>query len=72
MIFHNVEGTGHDTEVVRLKAVGNPRVPRCLGSPVYSWHVDIDRFMADNRASWDRLEELTQRAKELSGTRSAN
>jgi uncharacterized membrane protein SpoIIM required for sporulation len=28
--------------------------------------VDIDRFLADNRATWDRLSELTRQAKHLS------
>ena len=38
-----------------------PRRPRTVAT------VDIDRFMADNRATWDRLSELTSRAKHLSG-----
>jgi uncharacterized membrane protein SpoIIM required for sporulation len=29
--------------------------------------VDIDHFLADNRATWDRLAELTSRPKKLSG-----
>jgi len=39
-------------------------VPTC---PPYSGHVDIDRFVAENRPTWDRLGELTERVNKLSG-----
>ena len=36
-------------------------------SPLYSGDVDIDRFVAENRSTWDRLGELTGRINKLSG-----
>jgi uncharacterized membrane protein SpoIIM required for sporulation len=44
---------------------GLARSPRA--SPLYSGYVDIDRFVTDNRSTWDRLGELTRRVNELSG-----
>src|ERR1700678_2982727 len=41
--------------------------PVPAGTPLYSGHVDIDRFVADNRSTWDRLSELTERVNKLSG-----
>ena len=41
--------------------------PLPAGIPLYSGDVDIDRFVADNRSTWDRLGELTERVNKLSG-----
>ena len=46
-----------------LKGLG--RAPAYL--PLYSGHMDIDRFVAENRSTWDRLGELTERVNKLSG-----
>ena len=46
-----------------LNAKAGP--PAC--NPLYSGHVDIDRFVADNRSTWDRLGELTERVNAAFG-----